>query len=187
MRSTTRVIWAVWVVSLVVVPGSVEGQRGPMGGRAQGAERARLEERVRAQMGRLVRQRLGLDAQEATRLGEIMQEFDVERRELFQLEQATRRRVEAHRLERNADEDEARELMLRMTELRVREVELARAEQEALLEVLTPSQVLELQGIREQIGQRIRILRSGRAGPPPAARRPGSGSSARPRGGARSP
>ncbi len=128
-------------------------------------DREQLEQRVRAQMGRVMRERLGLSEEQATRLSAVVEDFEGQRRELFQLEQATRRRVEALLLEGGNDQDEARELIGRMWELRAQEAELFRTEQEALLDVLTPVQVLRLQELRQDLGQRIRAL-GGRNGQP---------------------
>lgn len=144
-------------------------------------DREQLEQRVRAQMGRVMRERLGLSEEQATRLSAVVEDFEGQRRELFQLEQATRRRVEALLLEGGNDQDEARELIGRMWELREQEAELFRTEQEALLDVLTPVQVLRLQELRQDLGQRIRAL-GGRNGQPGAGR--GSGP---PRGGRTGP
>jgi len=144
-------------------PGSLEAQR-PEGRRGSGPDREQLEQRIRAQMGRMMRERLGLDEQQAVRLSEVVQEFDGQRRRLFTLEQATRRRVEALLLEGGDDRAEALSLIERMSELRLREAELFRAEQEALLEVLEPAQVLRLQELRQDLGRRIRSLRGGRGG-----------------------
>ena len=144
-------------------------------------DREQLEQRVRAQMGRVMRERLGLSEEQATRLSAVVEDFDGQRRELFQLEQATRRRVEALLLEGGDDQDEARELIGRMGELREQEAELFRAEQEALLDVLTPVQVLRLQELRQDLGRRIRAL-GGRNGQPGTGR--GSGL---PRGGRTGP
>jgi len=146
-------------------------------------DRAQLEERVRAQMGRLMRGRLGLDEAEAERLSEVVTGFDGRRRELFAQEQAARRRVEAVLREGSDDEDEARELITRMWELRQEEAELFREEQEALLDVLTPIQVLRLQELRQDLGQRIRALGGGRGGRSGVA--PGAGSSRGPGPGSR--
>ena len=74
-----------------------------------------------------------------------------------------RRRVEALMLEGGQDQSEAAELLERMSVLRIQEAELFQAEQEALLEILTPVQVLQYVSLREQLGQRIRRLR-GQAG-----------------------
>ncbi|MBM4185338.1 MAG: hypothetical protein FJ207_14170 [Gemmatimonadetes bacterium] len=162
----------------------------PLGASAQGGaqrrpsgDRAQLEERVRAQMGRVMRERLGLTEEQATRLSEVTQEFEEERREIFALEQATRRRVQALLLEGGTDQDEARELIARMGELREREARLFRDEQDTLLDVLTPVQVLRLQELRQDLGQRIRAL-GGRDGQPPGgAGGRGSGRDGRTNGG----
>jgi Spy/CpxP family protein refolding chaperone len=148
-------------------PHALEAQAGAQRG---GADRAQLEQRVRAQMGRVMRERLGLGEEEAARLSEVTQRYEDERRELFALEQATRRRVEALLLEGGTDQDEARELISRMAELRQREATLFQDEQEALLDVLTPVQVLRLQQLRQDLGQRIRALGGGgdAQGPGPA-------------------
>jgi hypothetical protein len=51
-----------------------------------------------------------------------------------------------------------------VAELRLQEATLFREEQEALLAVLTPVQLLRLQDLRQELGQRIRALRGGRDG-----------------------
>jgi Spy/CpxP family protein refolding chaperone len=140
-------------------------------------DRAQLEERVRVQMARVMRERLGLDEEQATRLSQVAQDFDGRRRELFGLEQATRRRVEALLLEGGSNQDEARELIARMGDLREQEARLFREEQEALLDVLTPVQVLRLQELRQDLGRRIRALggRGDQVGPGPGRSGRGGG------------
>lgn len=146
------------------------GRDGRHGGGMQG--RAELEQRMRAQMARMIRDRLELTDDQAERLSEVTEGFMGRRRELARSEQATRRRVEALMLEGGEDDDEARELLARVTELRTREAALFVEEQAALLEVLTPVQVLRMQELRKQLGQRIRSLR-GRGNDQPRARRRG--------------
>jgi Spy/CpxP family protein refolding chaperone len=120
-----------------------------------------------------MRERLGLDDAEAERLSEVVRGFDDRRRELFTQEQEARRRVET--VLRDGGDDEARGLITRMWELRQEEARLFREEQEALLDVLTPIQVLRLQELRQDLGQRIRALGGGRGGRPefPPSRGPG--------------
>ena len=143
---------------LVVVP--LEAQRGPpMGRRGQGPERMELERRVRARMAEMMREQLGLSDEEDARLSETVRGFAEQRRQVGRQEQALRRRVEALMLEGGQDQVEAAELLERMSALRIQEAELFQAEHEALLEVLTPVQVLQLVQLREQLGQRIRRLR----------------------------
>ncbi|MGE0159198.1 MAG: hypothetical protein AB7T31_07260 [Gemmatimonadales bacterium] len=153
---------AAWALLLsTLVPATLVAQR-PGQGRDD-VDRAQLEQRVRAQMGRLMRERLGLDEAESQRLSQVVESFDGRRRELFAEEQATRRSVETV-LRSGDDQDEAEELITRMWELRREEAELFREEQEALLDVLTPIQVLRLQELRQDLGQRIRALGGGRGG-----------------------
>jgi hypothetical protein len=159
--------------------GSLEAQRGGAR-RGGGQDRAVLEQRMRAQMGRVIRERLGLDEDQARRLGEVTQSFDERRRELGRSEQAVRNRVQALMLEGGEDEAEARELLARLVELRRAEVSLFEEEQAALAEVLSSAQILQLHALREQVGQRIRALR-GRGGEG-GMRPPRGNAPARPRG-----
>ncbi len=150
---------------LMVVP--VEAQRsGPPMGRRQGQEaREQLEQRIRAQMGQIMKERLELDDEQLARLGAVISEFDEQRQGLRREERAIRSRVEALMLEGGDDNDEALALVQRQSALRLREAEVFAAEQESLLEVLTPLQLFQFHAIREQIGERIRRLRqSGRGG-----------------------
>ena len=161
------------LTATLVLAAPIESQRSPQGRRGGVQNREQLEQRIRAQMGRMMRERLALTEEQSEQLSEVVQRFQSERRELFRIEQATRRRVEALMLEGGNDEEEATELLTRMTDLRAQEAELFAAEQVALLEVLSPIQVLQMQSIREQIGQRIRALGGGRGDRPGGRRRRG--------------
>jgi Spy/CpxP family protein refolding chaperone len=149
-------------------PSDVEGQRRP-GMTGQGQDRTELERRVRARFGEMVRQRLDLNDEQARHLSETVQSFQEDRSQLFREEQALRRRVEAVLLEGDPDAEEAQALVDRMQELRLEEARLFQREQQALLEFLTPTQLLRFHALREQMGQRIRQLR----GRPGAGRGPG--------------
>jgi len=134
------------------------------------------------QMGRMMERRLGLTRDQATALSDVVQGFEERRREMRRSEQAARRRVEALLLEGGEDEAEARALLARMADLRQQEAALFAEEQEALLGVITPVQVLQMQDLREQIGQRIRALR-GRGGGEGRGQRRGSAGRGESRGG----
>ena len=62
------------------------------------------------------------------------------------------------------DDARATELLRGLADLRVREARLFADEQERLLEVLTPSQILRFHAVREELNQRIRRLRGGGPG-----------------------
>ena len=141
-----------------------EAQRRPGSGRGGMPDREQLEQRIRARMGEMMRQRLDLTPEQGERLSEVVKEFDAQRRELGKQAQATRKRVEALILEGGQDDEEGLELLRRLSDLKLREAELFGAEQKALLQVLSPVQVLQFQALREQLGQRIRRLRGNRGG-----------------------
>jgi Spy/CpxP family protein refolding chaperone len=157
---------AALITALILVPPGVQAQN--RGDRAQ--DRQQMEQRFRRQMARMIEERLGLDDGQSQTLSEVIRGFEGRRRELGRAEMAVRRRVEALMLEGGNDEAEAEVLLSRLIELRAEEARLFADEQAALLEVLSPVQVLQLQSLREEMGRRIRALR-GRDGP--AARRRG--------------
>ncbi|HSH75771.1 MAG TPA: Spy/CpxP family protein refolding chaperone [Longimicrobiales bacterium] len=166
IRRSSAALGAALLLAAHLAPASLQAQRAPLGRRGQVQNREQLEQRIREQMGRVMRERLGLDEEQAARLSEVVGDFDGRRRELVALEQATRRRVEALILEGGSDQAEARTLIERMSALRLQEAELFEAEQEALLGVLSPAQVLRLHALRQELGQRIRALRGGRGAEP---------------------
>jgi len=174
--STSGLGRALPVVALALAlswPGAVAGQQR----RGDPPNREQIEQRIRAQMGRMMQQRLGLDETEADALSAVVQSFDQRRRQLMQQEVETRRRVSELR-DGNGDDAEARELLDLQAQLRSDEAALFREEQEALLGVLTPTQVLELQDLRQDLGRRIRALRGG--GRPDQDRGRGPGPDGRP-------
>ena len=150
---------AATLAAMAAWPGGLDAQQRGQQGRRGDLDREQLEQRIRAQMGRMMRQRLGLDAEQSEQLAQVVQDVEGRRRELFQQEQATRREVEAFLRGGGDDEAEARELVTRVAELRLQEAELFRQEQEALLQVLAPAQLLRLQELRQELGRRIRALR----------------------------
>lgn len=123
-----------------------------------------MEQRVRARIAQMIREELGMTEAEYQPVGEVLARFHQERRTLARSEQATRRRVEALLLEGGENPAEARELLAHLVELREEEAAIFRREQTALLEVLSPAQVLELHAVRERIIRRIRSFRGRRGG-----------------------
>ncbi len=76
MRTPARLTALVLLTAALLPSGTAAQRRG-------GGDRAQLEERVRAEMARVTRERLGLDETEAQRLSAVMQSFETRRRELF--------------------------------------------------------------------------------------------------------
>jgi chromosome segregation ATPase len=139
------------------------------------ADRTRLEERIRARIGQIMRERLELDSAEEATLSATVREFEGRRRELSATEREARRRID-ELLEGQVPESEAEALLSRIVEVRAAEAELFREEQARLVEVLGPARVLEFYELRREIGQRIRAIRERRRGDDePGRRGPGGG------------
>ena len=137
----------IWIVGPLAAQRGAEGRRD-----GERPDRAQLEQRMRAQMARMMKERLGLTDAQGEQLSGVVQGFAARRGEMGRSEQATRRRIEALMLDGGTDEDEALELLVRMAELRAEEATLLADEQEALLEVISPIQLLQMQALREQLG-----------------------------------
>ena len=141
----------------------------------QRPDRSRLEERIRARMGEIIRERLGLTEAEEVRLSAIAREFEGRRRELAREERAARQEAGALVRAGGPDDEAAEALLDRFVTLRIREADLVREEQARLQEVLTPTQVLQLYELRAEIGRRIRAIRSRDGGGDGRRGRPGPG------------
>lgn len=138
--------------------------------RSRDSERSELEERVRARFAELVRRRLGLSEEQERTLASVVESFQDERRELGRRQGTLRRRIRSLDLDdRSTDEvelsvEEARAILEEMAAVRAEEVRLLRAEQEALLQILGPVQVLQFHQLREDMADRIRRARGRRGG-----------------------
>jgi hypothetical protein len=136
-----------------------------------------MESRVQARFAALVVQQLGLSSQEGEELGRILRSFQEERGELRRREMAVRRILVAQgvldprRAPPLLDGSRATELVEEMQAIREAEFGLQQREQEALLGVLEPPQLVRFLALREVLIRRIGRLREGRPGAGP----PGSG------------
>ena len=150
---------------------SLEGQRGRRGGGRRGppppSERAGLEQRVRVRMDQRIRERLDLSEDEWRAIADQASDFYEKRGELFRNLQALQRRVEAIAVEGRENDEEAGEILDQLIVLREQELELFQEEQKRLLEILSPSDVVRFQAMRQQLGEQIRRLRGGRDGGSP--------------------
>lgn len=147
---------------------SVSAQRAPGGARSQ--DREQLEQRVRARFAEAMQRRLGLTDEQSKALSDMATGFQADRMALRRDEEALRLRAAAVATADQVSDEEARAVLLKMEELRLREARLFQSEQQKLLEILTPVQVVTFHVMREQLGARIQQLRGG---PPGPGRRPG--------------
>lgn len=176
MRVLRFVLPVLLLLLTTVAVAPLEGQRAQRGSE----DRARLEERMRARVGEIIRHRLGLDREEEARLSAIAREFEQRRRALVASERETHRQIEPFLESGRADDTEAAAIIERMIAFKRQEAELFQEEQARLQEVLTPTQVLQLYDLRVELGRKIRALRGGgdearRGGPEGEANLHGSG------------
>ena len=149
------------------------GARRPPGVRGQ---RARMERMIQSRFDNLVRDQLELSDEQGQQLGDIVEGFSQRRQELALRERRVRGRVlRLGTTEDQLSDEEATDALEEMVGLREEETSLFREEQQALVGVLTPQQLLRFVVMRGQLAERIQRIRSGE--------RPRGGPSGRPRGG----
>lgn len=163
MKHTVRVwVRVLGVCVLVAFSGSGSALFAQRGADTDSQDRAALEQRFRRQMDRMLKERLDLTDGGLEELKNVMGPFDSRRRELGREERAIRRETEEYLVNGGTDLEVARGFLTRLSDLRLQEIALVQEEQEALLELLTPTQLLKLHSFREQMGDRIRQLRGRR-------------------------
>ncbi len=138
----------------------------PGAGQRRGQEPARqqeLERRLQARFGENIRSRLGLDAEKLRAIQGVMQAFQAERQTLNRSHASLRYRLRDPGLPDMPDA-EARAFLQELVAIQDQELALYRREQEQLLGVLTPAQVVLFYRLREDLGRRIQELRQGGGG-----------------------
>jgi hypothetical protein len=162
-------------------------QRPPVGTAAQQAPPTQLRQDRQQMMLRIQRdlemrlaRELELSPRQLEGLRRIMVESRGVRGDLMRERFQLRQDMNAHR-ERGGSEAEARRLLDRTRALRAREVDLQRQEEERLLEVLTPSQLLQFHELMGEFNDAVRRLemqrgRPGQRIPPGGGTGPGTGS-----------
>lgn len=161
------------LLALFVPTGALEAQQR----RQRAPARAEMEAQVRERFQRMVWRELGLDTGEGEALAAAVEEFQQPRQEVAQRQRALQRRMAGTGA--LLSETEAREVLGELVGVREAELELLRREQERLLEILDPQQLVRFYTLRERFGARIRELREGRSrgGGPPSGTVGGGGGS----------
>lgn len=168
-----RVLLAVALAAALSAPVAAQDDRGR---RSDPQDREALMERVRARMAHVIQERLELTDEESEELSAVVRRFEQRRGALAREDMALRRRFDALE-ETDVSDEEARGLLDQMIELRRRESALFEEELDGLLDVLSPSEIIEFQALRQEMGRRIRSLRGGddREGGDDRSRRRGPG------------
>ena len=161
MRSyRARIAAAFLGLGLILGPAMLEAQVGPPG-RGMGRQRQQLERQIRLRFQEMVREQLGLSDETLQSVQGVMQSFQEERMELGRAQASVRHRLQDPGLQ-NVGDDDAMALLSEMVLLQERELELYRQEQEQLLVLLSPSQLVRFYALREGINRRIQEMRGGR-------------------------
>jgi len=128
-----------------------------------GGQRQRLELERRLQLGfqRSIQNQLGLGQETMQSVRGVMQSFQEDRSALNRAQASLRYRLRDPALP-DMGEDEAKALIQEMVDHQQRELDLYKKEQEELLRVLSPVQLIRLYRLRDDMGQRVQQLRQGR-------------------------
>ena len=166
---------ALLAVSIIASSSALDAQRPDS---ALGRRQA-LEQRVRQQMANTVQRRLGLNADQMRRLGEVNRDIEPERRMLNQRERDARVRLRGEvAFGDSANQDRVAQALDQLIDVQRRRIELLSREQRALAGFMTPVQRAQYLAIQDQVRKRMEDMRGRprRGGPPrqrdTAARRP---------------
>ena len=173
MRTSRRLRTALMavLVACAALPQIASGQGGPPGGGPPPGERDSLEARVRARMGQMLRNQLGLTDPQVRQLQTTNRQFEGQRRTLLQEEREVR--VGLRGAIESGDSTRVSAMLDRMFALQRQRLDLTEAEQKELATFLTPVQRAQLFGLEEQLRRRMAEMREDRMDPrPPQARRP---------------
>ncbi len=153
-----------------------EGQaRDTSRGRGTPEQREQLERRFRARLAELVRERLGLTAEQARQLEEVDRRYQPLRRELtwreMQVRRSLRQQVDARD---SANQNATAALLDQMIALQRERTDLAAREQRELATFLTPVQRAQLLALQADLHRRVmNAHRGGRGGGGPGRGGPG--------------
>ena len=164
----------------LVMASRVEAQR--PGPDSAPAGRQALEQRVRQRMAAVVQQRLGLNADQMRRLGEVNREMESQRRLLHQQERDLRVSLRGEVMRGDsANQERVAQLVDQLIDVQRRRIELLSREQRALAAFMTPTQRAQYLAIQAQVRRRMEDMRGRpprrgaqprRANPPPATPNP---------------
>lgn len=158
------------VCGLVAAPASAQTRDSA----ARAEQRAGLERKLRARLGEVVQQRLGLTAEQARQLEAVDRRYQPERRRLMQREMEVRRALRQQVAARDsANQTTTAALLDQMIGLQRERTELLAREQRDLAAFLTPVQRAQLIALQSDLHRRVMNARRGGGGR--SGREPGRG------------
>jgi Spy/CpxP family protein refolding chaperone len=138
--------------------------------------RAAAQERVRARIARLLRERVGLSDDQLRRLAPINQRYDGRRQALFREERELRQSLRRELSAQTADQNRVSTQIDQLFALQRRRLDLAAEEQRELAPIMTPVQRARYLALQETVRRRTEEMRRRRGGGPGRGGRRGPGS-----------
>jgi hypothetical protein len=158
------------IVPLIAGDAQAQGgaRRQPPAGAEGGPRRQQLEERLRQQLWRVTKNRVGLTDEQMNRLAQTSRPFENQRRQLAAQERAERLSLRRELLAgANANQDRVAASLDRVLDIQRRRAQLQIDEQRALAAFMSPVQRAKYAALQEQLRRRADNLRGQRG------RRPG--------------
>jgi hypothetical protein len=138
-------------------------RRQPPAGAEAAPRRQQLEARLRQQLWRVTKNRVGLTDEQMTRLAQTSRPFESQRRQLAMQEREERLTLRRDILAgASADQDRVATALDRVLELQRRRAQLQIDEQRALAAFMTPVQRAKYAALQEQLRRRAQNLRGQR-------------------------
>ncbi|MEP7345875.1 MAG: hypothetical protein ABI877_11430 [Gemmatimonadaceae bacterium] len=154
-----------FALTLTVKAGAQEDRRQPRLGR----DRDAMQQRFQQRFAEVVRDRVGLDEEQMSKLMELNRRFETKRREIFLRDRDIRNGMREELADgATPNDDRVRKLLDDQLRVQRERVELMEAEQGELSKFLTPTQRARYFGIQEQMKRKVDELR----GPPGGAEAP---------------
>lgn len=122
--------------------------------------RARLENRVRERFARVVKERVGLNDDQMTRLQQVQARYEQQRRPLSLEERSARLQLRGIVInEQAADQKQVDALLSKLVDVQKRRIQIFESEQRELSAFMTPVQRAKFLGMREQLRKRVEQMR----------------------------
>ena len=165
MMRRTLVLLAL-IAPLLGNEAAAQARRQPPAGIEEGPRRQELEARLRRQLWRVTKNRVGLSDEQMTRLAETSRPFEIQRRQLAVQERTERLALRREILTgENANQQRVAASLDRVLDLQRRRALLQIEEQRALASFMTPLQRAKYAALQEQLRRRAENLRGQRPRP----------------------